>query len=66
MRKKAAATVVPAEANKLLSQMQQVMKTEAPAIFLYQQHSVYAYHSRVADWTPRTDEMIMVSGSKIK
>ncbi|MDF2937109.1 MAG: extracellular solute-binding protein family 5 [Paenibacillaceae bacterium] len=66
LRKKAAATVEPGEADKLLSQMQQVMKTEAPAIFLYQQHSVYAYHSRVADWAPRTDEMIMVSGSKIK
>lgn len=66
LRAKAAATIDKNEAKKLMSQMQQMMKDEAPAIFMYQQHGVYAYNNRVLKWAPRVDEMIIVNGADVK
>lgn len=66
LRLKAAATVDKNEANKLLSQLQQMAKDEAPAIFMYQQYGMYAYNTKVVGWLPRVDEMIVVNDADIK
>jgi peptide/nickel transport system substrate-binding protein len=64
LRKKAAATIDTAEANKLWSQLQQLIKEEAPAIFTHQQFGIYAYNNRVKNWKSRTDEMISISDAR--
>jgi len=66
LRATAAATIDKNESDKLLSQLQQMAKDEAPAIFMYQQYGMYAYNSRVINWVPRVDEMILVSDADIK
>lgn len=39
--------------------MQQMMVDEAPALWLYQQDTLYAYNSKkVQNWTARTDEVV--------
>lgn len=66
LRATAAATIDKNESDKLLSQLQQMAKDEAPAIFMYQQYGMYAYNSRVVNWVPRVDEMILVNDADIK
>jgi peptide/nickel transport system substrate-binding protein len=66
LRQKAASTIDSNERQKLYSQLQQYIKDEAPAIFLYQQHGIYAYNTRVVNWQPRVDEMLVLSGADIK
>lgn len=66
LRLKAAAIVDKNEAAELLSQLQQMAKDEAPAIFLYQQYGLYGYNKRVINWTPRVDEMIVVTDADVQ
>ena len=48
---------------ELFSQMQQMMVDEAPALWLYQQDTLYAYNSaKVQGWTARTDEVVLMDG----
>lgn len=65
LRKEAAATVDEEKAKVKNSEIQKVIKEQAPAIFLYQQHGIYAYNTRVSNWLPRVDEMILVSNADV-
>lgn len=66
LRLKAAATVDEKESDELLSQLQQLAKDEAPAIFLYQQYGLYGYNSKkVINWSPRVDEMILITEADV-
>ena len=48
---------------ELFSQMQQMMVDKAPALWLYQQDTLYAYNSaKVQGWTARTDEVVLMDG----
>lgn len=48
---------------ELFSQMQQMMVDKAPALWLYQQDTLYAYNSaKVQNWTARTDEVVLMDG----
>ena len=50
----------------LYSQMQQMMVDEAPALWLYQQDTLYAYNSKkVQNWTARTDEVVLMDGVSV-
>lgn len=67
LRKKAITTIDEKERLALDSEIQKQIKEEAPAIFLWQQQALYAYNaSRVANWKPRVDEMIVISGAELK
>lgn len=65
LRKEAAATVDEEKAKVKNSEIQKVIKEQAPAVFLYQQHGIYAYNTRVSNWLPRVDEMILVSNADV-
>lgn len=48
---------------ELFSQMQQMMVDKVPALWLYQQDTLYAYNSaKVQGWTARTDEVVLMDG----
>ena len=48
---------------ELFSQMQQMMVDKAPALWLYQQDTLYAYNSaKVQGWTAHTDEVVLMDG----
>ena len=48
------------------TQMQQMMVDEAPALWLYQQDTLYAYNSKkVQNWTARTDEVVLMDGVSV-
>ncbi len=59
LRQKAAITNDKAARDKLNSQIQQMIKDEAGAIFLYQPYGLYAMSSKLKGWTPRVDEMLL-------
>ncbi|AEF84734.1 extracellular solute-binding protein, family 5 [Treponema primitia ZAS-2] len=61
LRKGAGAAIDTNEANKLYSQLQAYIKEDAPAIFSHQQYGIYAINTRLKDWKPRTDEMIVIN-----
>ena len=53
--------------SELFSQMQQYMVDEVPALWLYQQDTLYAYNSdKVQNWTARTDEVVLMDGVSVK
>ena len=63
LRKEAISTVDTDRRLALDSQLQQMAKEEAPAIFLWQQQMLYAYNAnRIKGWAPRIDEMIDITG----
>jgi peptide/nickel transport system substrate-binding protein len=64
LRNKASATIDPTKAKELWKQLQEMARDEAPAIFLFQQFSIYAYNKKLMDWKPRLDQMILTYGSK--
>lgn len=67
LREKAITTTDEATRLKLDSELQQMVKDEAPAIFLWQQQVLYAYNSKkVINWKPRVDEMIVVIEADVK
>ncbi len=52
--------------NELFSQMQQYMVDQVPALWLYQQDTLYAYNSaKVQNWTARTDEVVLMDGVSV-
>ena len=52
--------------NELFSQMQQYMVDQVPALWLYQQDTLYAYNSaKVQHWTARTDEVVLMDGVSV-
>ncbi|HEY0117650.1 MAG TPA: ABC transporter substrate-binding protein [Cellulomonas sp.] len=55
-----------AAAEQIWSQMQELEKEEAPAIWLYQQYGTYAYSSDLVDWKPRLDELILFEGARLE
>lgn len=65
LRKEAAATVDKEKAKVKNSELQKLIREQAPAVFLYQQHGIYAYNTRVSNWLPRVDEMIIVSNANV-
>lgn len=65
LRVKASSTIDETKAEALWKQLQEYAKEEAPAIFLYQASSVYAYRSKLINWKPRLDQMILSYGAKI-
>lgn len=67
LRLQAASEVDLEKANALNSQLQQMLKDLAPAIFLYQQYSLYGVNTnRVVNWVPRVDEMVVVIDADVK
>lgn len=67
LRLKAASEVDPQKTLELQKELQQYMVDHAPAIFLYQQFSIYAYNAdRVVNWLPRVDEMVVATAADIK
>lgn len=67
LREHAVETVDKTERLQLDSEIQKTIKDLAPAIFLWQQQVPYAYNSNhVIGWSPRVDEMIVVSGADTK
>lgn len=52
--------------SELYSQMQQYMVDQVPALWLYQQDTLYAYNSdKVQNWTARTDEVVLMDGVSV-
>lgn len=67
MRQKAESLVDPKEAQQAWTELQNYIKEQAPAVFLYQQHLVYAYNSdRLSGFKPHADEHIMVTDVDVK
>ncbi len=66
LRKKAAATIDDAERAALLSDLQQMAIDNAAGLFLYQQYGLLAQNSRVQNWSPRIDEMIVLIDADVK
>ena len=67
LREKAEETIDPAEAQLAWSALQNYIKEEAPAVFLYQQHMIYAYNAdRLSGFKPHQDEHIMVNDVDVK
>ena len=63
LRKQAISTIDLDHRLSLDSQLQEMAKNEAPAIFLWQQQMLYAFNAnKLKGWTPRIDEMIDVTG----
>ena len=64
---RAAAAVDDTERAQLHSEMQQFMVDQAPAVWLYQQDTLYAYNStKVQNWTARTDEVVLMDGVSVQ
>lgn len=64
---RAAAAVDDTERARLHSEMQQFMVDQAPAVWLYQQDTLYAYNSaKVQNWTARTDEVVLMDGVSVQ
>jgi len=66
LRTKASQTIDATTANKEWSQYQQAIQSDAAALFMYQQHGIYAYNKKVLNWEPRIDEMIKVDQADIQ
>lgn len=67
LRAKAEETIDPAQAQAAWSELQSYIKEEAPAVFLYQQHMIYAYNAdKLSGFKPHQDEHIMVNDVDIK
>lgn len=56
--KKASSIMDEEEANKVWSEVQQMIKDRAYLVPLYQLHSIYGVSERL-DWTPRLDEIVL-------
>ncbi len=54
------------ESEQLWFEYQEMIKEEAPGIFLYQEPSVYAYNKKLKNFEPRMDQMIMGYGASIE
>lgn len=67
LRAKAEETIDPKEAQAAWTELQNYIKEEAPAVFLYQQHMIYAYNSdKLSGFKPHQDEHIMVTDVDVK
>lgn len=67
MRKKAEEIVDQQEAQSAWTGLQNYIKDQAPAVFLYQQHLIYAYNSdRLSGFKPHADEHVVVTNVDIK
>lgn len=67
LRAKAESTIEPQAAQAAWSELQNYIKDQAPAVFLYQQHLIYAYNSaRLSGFEPRMDEHIVVDQVDVK
>lgn len=66
LRTKAGSTVKEEDAKELWKQLQELVKEEAPAIFLYQEPSIYAYNKKVKNFKPRMDQMVSEYGAYIE
>ena len=53
-------TIDPAEREQLGHAAHAILVEDAPVIFLYQQHDVYAWSSSRVEWNPRADELVHV------
>jgi peptide/nickel transport system substrate-binding protein len=63
----AASTAMTAEeAEQSWFEYQEMIKEEAPALFLYQEPSVYAYNKKLKNFEPRMDQMILGYGTSIE
>ena len=65
LRAEAGSEFDAAERDKLWSQIQNLIKEEAPVCSLYQLYGIYAISDSL-DWTPRLDEIILVNEMSFK
>jgi peptide/nickel transport system substrate-binding protein len=61
----AAITVNVDARNAIFSRLQNLVKERAPMIFLYQLQAIFAARSRVRDWEPRADGLMMVNRASV-
>lgn len=61
----AASIIDPEERAAAMAELQRVIQEQAPWLFLYQQHDVYAL-SESLQWEPRVDEMLTLWEAKLE
>ncbi len=67
LREKAEESIDPKDAQAAWTVLQYYIHDEAPAVFLYQQHMIYAYNSdKLSGFKPHQDEHIVVTDVDVK
>ena len=63
---RAGATTRREDRNRIYARLARIVRDDAPWIFLYNEQLIYGVRDRVREWTPRGDDLVLLSGAAVE